>query len=41
MVKNHKKVLAPDQLKDISNGVVTMFSSTSDDEHVIIHMYRF
>ena len=28
-----------DQLKDASNSVITMFSSPSDDEHVIIEIF--
>ena len=36
------KILPPDQLEEVSNSVITIFSSSSDNEYAIIHIfYRF
>ena len=41
MVRNYSKckLLPYDQLKDVSNGVITMISFSSDAKHIIIIIF--
>ena len=32
-------IFAPDQLKDVLNGAITVFSFLPDEEHIIIHIF--
>ena len=43
-VKNVQKVpkmqvFAPDQLKDVSNGAITVLSFLPDEEHIEMHIF--